>query len=160
MGSLSHAEKALLGLEDPGTTSVLLSEAEQMFSGSSELKRSTSHVRHRARLVAPRLPVSNVEDEISPVQEAADEGVDLSEVTSALRAIKDEVRFAVSELRQSQVRDEEPPSSISPASSYRIIRDHLGRAERVLSLSSDGQPMSYRVVRDELGRMTSVEYEA
>lgn len=161
MGTLSHAERALLGLAEPDVDVLPLSDAEQAFAGVETVRRDlrskprpAKKNRHRFLSAVPDPDPEQHADPEVPVVTVEVPPLDLSEVTEALREIRD--RLAET---STPAETEEAPQA------FRFIRDKSGRTERVLVIergfhASEERPASYRIVRDELGRMTSIEYEA
>lgn len=160
MSTLSHAEQVLLGLAEPEIAVLPLTSAEEAFAGAEMIERDLRQ-RPRLRRAVPSAPLADIPEEPAPdVEPPPPAQVDLSSVVEAIRELRASLPETPAQEQPVQVEMAEP----LPAA-YRIIRDHLGRAERVLMIekglnASESAPASYRVVRDDLGRMVSIEYEA
>lgn len=155
----------MLGLEEPGVTMLPLSSAEQAFTGTDTIERDLRPrpPRKRPLRAVPSAPEVSI---VEPAPEPPAARVDLSGV---LQAVREEVRMALSEVAHAQPAPEPDQPVVGlvdpPPAAFRVLRDQLGRMERVLVIeaglnASEVAPASYRVIRDDIGRMVGIEYEA
>lgn len=163
MGTLSHAERVLLGLAEPDVAVLPLSGAEAAFAGASQIERDL-RPRPRKRLHLAPAPAPIIEPE-STEEALAPPAVDID---SVIQAVRQEMRAALEAMRPAEPAPVQLTEQAALPRAFKVIRDELGRMERVvvaqapsgLNASEGPVPMSFRVVRDELGRMQCIEHEA